>query len=1015
LEPFESNFYPTDPLEQAVQSAHVAAKHKRLTVDQIRTFVESIVSYDGLFEDFLRSPESIAKDVFQTDINNHVVVACYAVELRHILRRQTIVSNYKIAAFSMEIARKYLTDYGVLLVLDVNKLTAEKLLDVDGVKIFDPEFHFGSSIVRVLARDKVNSDNTAAIMKIVAEECPQVAFGVLTDVPGIAPLKTQAQVQQLKKFIVNIPTLGIVKEVIKSNGDIAALQEALDRKWKLTKNPHKNPEYTANYWITSPTINGDPNLIHNLVHEAAGDTYLVRTASDPTEAPKLNTPQPDANAQTPVAPKSRLKLPLQIEADEQEIFDLLLGINQKYNLGLTFRVAGGWVRDRALGVKSKDIDIALDKMTGAEFCKYITKETGKKPAIIAADEGKSKSLETATIGLGDTNIPIDFVNLRKEVYEPGSRVPKMTIGTAEEDAERRDLTLNSLFYNVNGGQVEDLTGKGLADLDSLTLRTPMDPKQTFADDPLRVFRVLRFFAKFKGATIADDTLKAIHDPEVQEALDPKNLIDVEVTDPKTGEVKIEKQRKISEERILTEWQKLHKGPQASAALRVAQESGLWNKVFVAGAKDMDMSGFHPFTMDQNNAWHIDNVFEHTMKVVDEYDKILRADDTDDDERARLLAAAFMHDLGKLDPSIIGQKEVEGIIRNTYHGHEDVSAKAAEAILRGIKSSNEEIEQIKTVVQNHMIPHNKMTNKQINKMIRNLGRSLVKRIVQHAKADSLSKPGGDTAHYDDILDRVQNAQAVEPNMVKPVVAGGILMQMFPGMKPQSGFIKEIQDRLQDMKDENPLMTEQEGLAAVEQMKPEIEQKYRNFVPQKKVLQPKPQKVAPVAPAVVAPIVPPTTASTVFNLSKQAEGSVELICGQIKLVDGALSLVGEKGTFGLKGATEKSSKEFARMLGERICGKGMVHHKNITVSEFTVVRRDPMEETVSIEREEPSDMTQFAVGDKIRHRKRGLAFQQITGEVEKIESNLMYVKWDGVEELEVFDLRDPVSIFGVLQKA
>ena len=60
---------------------------------------------------------------------------------------------------------------------------------------------------------------------------------------------------------------------------------------------------------------------------------------------------------------------------------------------------------------------------------------------------------------------IDFVNLRAEEYTEYSRIPDlMRIGTAEEDAYRRDLTINALFYNINTGQVEDFTGRGFDDL-----------------------------------------------------------------------------------------------------------------------------------------------------------------------------------------------------------------------------------------------------------------------------------------------------------------------------------------------------------------------------------------------------------------------------------------------------------------------------------------------------------------------------------------------------------------------
>lgn len=91
---------------------------------------------------------------------------------------------------------------------------------------------------------------------------------------------------------------------------------------------------------------------------------------------------------------------------------------------------------------------------------------------------------------------LDFVNLRKEEYAQDSRIPTIDFGTPLEDAERRDLTINSLFYNLNEEKVEDFTGKGIMDLKNRLIRTPLDPLKTFMDDPLRVLRAFRFAARY---------------------------------------------------------------------------------------------------------------------------------------------------------------------------------------------------------------------------------------------------------------------------------------------------------------------------------------------------------------------------------------------------------------------------------------------------------------------------------------------------------------------------------------
>lgn len=96
---------------------------------------------------------------------------------------------------------------------------------------------------------------------------------------------------------------------------------------------------------------------------------------------------------------------------------------------------------------------------------------------------------------------IDFTNLRKE-NQADSRIPTVEVGTPEEDAFRRDLTINSLFFNVNKNFIEDWTARGLDDLNNRICDTPLEPKETFKDDPLRVLRAIRFVSKF-GYSLSD--------------------------------------------------------------------------------------------------------------------------------------------------------------------------------------------------------------------------------------------------------------------------------------------------------------------------------------------------------------------------------------------------------------------------------------------------------------------------------------------------------------------------------
>jgi len=172
-----------------------------------------------------------------------------------------------------------------------------------------------------------------------------------------------------------------------------------------------------------------------------------------------------------------------------------------------------------------DIDIALDDMLGREFAEHLNQylsEMGEKThgvGVVLKNPEKSKHLETATMKVG--TFWIDFVNLRAEEYTQDSRIPDlMRIGSPAEDAFRRDLTINSLFYNVNNGQVEDWTGRGFDDLRRCVIATPLAPLTTLLDDPLRTLRSIRFAARLRF-TMDETLVEAAMDDRVRKALAEK--------------------------------------------------------------------------------------------------------------------------------------------------------------------------------------------------------------------------------------------------------------------------------------------------------------------------------------------------------------------------------------------------------------------------------------------------------------------------------------------------------------
>ncbi|KAI1289051.1 putative poly(A) polymerase [Xylaria venustula] len=249
-----------------------------------------------------------------------------------------------------------------------------------------------------------------------------------------------------------------------------------------------------------------------------------------------------------MAPKAK-RVKVENEEDEQakiEIIllpaerlmrELLLECAQHFP-GLEIWITGGWVRDRLLGIPSSDLDLALSKVTGREFGKFLEKfcaepEIESKYRLKAANLGipdfkftrfhimernadMSKKLETAGGKL--FGLDIDLVNLRKEVYDGQSRTPDMEFGTAEEDAFRRDATVNAMFFHLERQEVVDLTGRGIKDLAARIMTTPLDPRQTFMDDPLRVLRLIRVGSKL-GFALNPKATRSMKEGEIRRALD----------------------------------------------------------------------------------------------------------------------------------------------------------------------------------------------------------------------------------------------------------------------------------------------------------------------------------------------------------------------------------------------------------------------------------------------------------------------------------------------------------------
>lgn len=147
---------------------------------------------------------------------------------------------------------------------------------------------------------------------------------------------------------------------------------------------------------------------------------------------------------------------------------------------------GGCVRDMLLGKSPKDFDFVTDidydnLKSIFEGQGFTIKETGKNFLVLNVIKNGEE---------------FEIANFRKDgTYEDGRRPESVSIGTIEDDAERRDLTVNALYFSIRKRIVIDPTGMGLDDIMNKTLRFVGNPKDRLQEDSLRAYRFYRFLGK----------------------------------------------------------------------------------------------------------------------------------------------------------------------------------------------------------------------------------------------------------------------------------------------------------------------------------------------------------------------------------------------------------------------------------------------------------------------------------------------------------------------------------------
>ena len=420
-------------------------------------------------------------------------------------------------------------------------------------------------------------------------------------------------------------------------------------------------------------------------------------------------------------------------------------------LGVRAFVIGGYVRDCFLGIPNDDIDIVVEG-SGIALAEAVAAKCGAKVSVF-------RNFGTAMLKY--KGIEVEFVGARRESYDRNSRKPVVEDGTLEEDQLRRDFTINAMAFSLQEDDFGALVDPfhGIKDLADGIIRTPLDPEQTYSDDPLRMLRAIRFATRL-GFTIVPESLDAMR--------------------RMAGRLKI-----LSRERIVEELDKMLLTGKPSRAFRLMDETGLLEQFFpelvrLKGTETVDGKG------------HKEN-FSHTLEVLDNV--VLFEKEEGREPNLWLHWAALLHDIGKP----ISKRFVPGQ-GWTFHGHEVVGARMVPQIFKSLKMPlNEKMKYVQKLVGLHLRPialvDDQVTDSAVRRLLFDAGED-IDDLMLLCNADITSKNPAKVArlrrNFELVKEKMAEVEAKDEirNWKNPI-SGDYIMELF-GIEPCNtiGQLKEM---------------------------------------------------------------------------------------------------------------------------------------------------------------------------------------------------------------------------------